>query len=150
MEQADERIIEEEIQGAGLGELMEMCLVEAVRQGASDIHIVPKEGDCTEFYFRVGGKLELWHRQEGTKPEAVAAVVKDRSANMDRLERNRVQDGFLQRRIDEHIIGFRVSVLPVIGKDMDRSYERIVIRIVDDRKVIKDLDRLQSACGGGG
>ena len=142
MAQMDEQVLDEEIQKAKLGELVENCLVEAVRQKASDIHIVPKEGDCTEFYFRVGGKLVLWHQQEGTRPEAACAVVKDRSAHIDRSERNRIQDGFMERMIDEHTIRFRVNVLPVIGKDIDRSYERIVIRILDDRKAIRDLDKL--------
>ena len=142
MAEIDEQAIEKEVQKAKLGDLVEKCLAEAVRQRASDIHIVPKEGDCTEFYFRIDGKLVPWHRQERTKPEAVAAVVKDRSVNMDRLQRSRVQDGFIQRMIEGEPIRFRVSVLPVVLRDVLRRYERIAIRLLDDRKVITDLNKL--------
>ena len=75
-------------------------------------------------------------------PEAVIAVVKDRSKGMDRFERERAQDGFIQREIDNHIIRFRVSVLPMVGTELKNKFESVVIRILDDRKVIKDLDKL--------
>jgi type IV pilus assembly protein PilB len=70
------------------------------------------------------------------------AVVKDRSKGMDRFERERAQDGFIQREIDGHIIRFRVSVLPMVGTELKNKFESVVIRILDDRKVIKDLDKL--------
>jgi type IV pilus assembly protein PilB len=80
--------------------------------------------------------------QDGTLPEAVVAVVKDRSKGMDRFEREMAQDGFIQREIDSHIIRFRVSVLPMVGTELKNKFESIVIRILDDRKVIRDLDKL--------
>ena len=89
----DEEALEAEISKSALVNLVEGSLVEAVRQGASDIHILAKEGNCTEFWFRVDGSLKLWHVQEKTMPEAVAAVVKDRSKNVDRFEREATQDG---------------------------------------------------------
>jgi type IV pilus assembly protein PilB len=70
------------------------------------------------------------------------AVVKDRSKGMDRFERERAQDGFIQREIDGHIIRFRVSVLPTVGTELKNKFESIVIRILDDRKVIRDLSKL--------
>jgi type IV pilus assembly protein PilB len=91
---------------------------------------------------RVDGSLHLWHVQENTLPEAVAAVVKDRGKGMDRFEREMAQDGFIQREIDGFIIRFRVSVLPMVGTELKNKFESVVIRILDDRKVIKDLDRL--------
>ena len=138
----DEEALDAEINQSLLGNLVEGCLVEAVRRGVSDIHIIPKEGNRTEFHFREDGKLHLWHVQEGTRPEAIAAVIKDRAINVDRFERERAQDGFIQRRIDDHLIRFRVSILPIVGKEFDRKFESIVIRVLDDRKVIKDLDKL--------
>ena len=76
------------------------------------------------------------------KPEAVAAVVKDRSRNVDRFERESAQDGFIQRTIDGHRIRFRVSILPVVGGEFERKLESTVIRVLDDRKVVTDLSRL--------
>ncbi len=138
----DEEELDAEINKSALVNLVEASLVEGVRKGASDIHFVPKSGNRTEIHFRVDGKLMLWHAQEGTLPEALMSVVKDRSKGMDRFERERAQDGFIQREIDRHIIRYRVSVLPMVGTELRNKFESIVIRILDDRKVIKDLSKL--------
>ena len=138
----DEEELDAEINKSALINLVEACLVEGVRKGVSDIHIIPRNSRRTEFHFRVDGKLMLWHAQEGTLPEAVMAVVKDRSKGMDRFERERAQDGFIQREIDGHVIRFRVSVLPMVGTELRNKFESIVIRILDDRKVITDLNKL--------
>ena len=61
---------------------------------------------------------------------------------MDRFERERVQDGFIQRDIDGHVIRYRVSVLPMVGTELKNKFESVVIRILDDRKVVRDLDKL--------
>ena len=138
----DEEALEAEISKSALVNLVEGALVEAVRQGSSDIHIIAKEGNRTEFWFRNDGNLKLWHVQEKTMPEAVAAVVKDRSKNVDRFEREMSQDGFIQRLIDDHMIRFRVSIMPIVGIEFRHKYESIVIRVLDDRKVITDLNKL--------
>jgi type IV pilus assembly protein PilB len=138
----DEDVLNAEINKSALINLVEGALVEGVRKGASDIHFVPKSGNKTEIVMRVDGGLQQWHIQEGTLPEAVMAVVKDRSKGMDRFERERAQDGFIQREIDGHIIRFRVSVLPMVGTELKNKFESVVIRILDDRKVVKDLDKL--------
>lgn len=134
--------LDAEINKSALINLIEAALVEGVRKGVSDIHIIPKSGNKTEIHFRLDGKLQIWHVQEGTMPEAVMAVVKDRSKGLDRFERERAQDGFIQREIDGHIIRFRVSVLPTVGTELKNKFESIVIRILDDRKVIRDLSKL--------
>jgi type IV pilus assembly protein PilB len=68
--------------------------------------------------------------------------VKDRSKNVDRFEREMSQDGFIQRVIDETTIRFRVSIMPIVGVELRHKYESIVIRVLDDRKVITDLVKL--------
>lgn len=138
----DDAAIEAEINKSMLVNLVEGMLVEAVRLGASDIHIIPKDLRSTEINFRIDGKLRIWHVQEGMRPEAISAVVKDRSKNIDRFEREIAQDGFIQRKIDGHMIRFRVSVLPIVGQQFTYKLESIVIRILDDRKVVTDLDNL--------
>lgn len=141
-ETIDEEELDAEINKSALINLIEAALVEAVRKGVSDIHIIPKSAMKTEIHFRIDGKLQLWHVQENTMPEAVMAVVKDRSKGLDRFEREKAQDGFIQREIDGHIIRFRVSVLPMVGTELKNKFESIVIRVLDDRKVIKDLNKL--------
>ncbi len=138
----EEEAIDAEINKSLLVNLVEGMLMEAVRQGASDIHIIPQDAKTTEILFRIDGKLRTWYIQEGVRPEAVTAVVKDRSRNVDRFEREAAQDGFIQRKIDGHMIRFRVSLLPIVGKQFQYKFESIVIRILDDRKVITDFDKL--------
>ncbi|UCE04966.1 MAG: type II/IV secretion system protein [bacterium] len=138
----DEAALDAEINRSSLTNLIEGALVESVRRGASDIHIVPKEGNITEFFFRVDGRLQLWYSQDKVKPEAVAAVVKDRSMNIDRFDRSIAQDGYIQRKIDGCFIRYRVSVMPIVTGEFARRFESIVVRVLDDRKVITNLDDL--------
>ncbi|PAU93865.1 pilus assembly protein PilB [Aliifodinibius salipaludis] len=141
-EEIDEEEIDAEINQSMLNSLVEGFLVEGVRKGVSDIHIVPCGQTSTDIRFRIDGKLQLWHQQNNVKPEAISAVVKDKTRNVDRFERDASQDGFIQRQVDGHNIRYRVSIMPMVGAQFDRKFESIVIRILDDREVITDLDVL--------
>ncbi len=138
----NEAALDEEINKSLLVNLFEGALIEAVHKDASDIHIIPGGRSTIDIYIRVDGKLQLWHRQEGTAPEALSAVVKDRSIGVDRFERDTAQDGFAQRLIDDHLIRFRISIIPIVSSEYDRRFESIVIRVIDDRKVITDFRKL--------
>jgi len=138
-ESLDEEEIDAEINQSMLNSLIEGMLVEAVRQGVSDAHIIPSGPSTTDIRFRLDGKLQLWYQQKNVKPEAIAAVIKDKTRNVDRFERDSSQDGFIQRLVDNHNIRYRVSIMPMVGAQFDRKFESIVIRILDDRKVITDL-----------
>jgi len=74
MEKSDtgvnEAALDEEINKSLLVNLFEGALVEAVRKDASDVHIIPYSKNAIDLYFRVDGKLSLWHRQENTPPES--------------------------------------------------------------------------------
>lgn len=140
--EVDEEALDAEINQSALTTLVEGVLVEAVRQGASDVHIVPLPGNQTDFRFRLDGKLQSWYVQKGVKPEAIAAVFKDKTRNVDRFERDCAQDGFIQKKVDGYLIRYRVSIIPIVGSEFDRRLESIVIRILDDRKVITDLKKL--------
>lgn len=138
----DEEALEAEIGKSALVNLIEGCIIEAVRQGVSDVHIVPAEGRKTHFMFRVDGDLQIWHTQENTMPEAILAVVKDRTKGVDRFEREMSQDGFIQRVVDGHQLRFRVSIMPIVTTEFKNKFESVVIRVLDDRKVITDLNKL--------
>lgn len=140
--QIDEESLDAEIHKSRLTNLVEGMLVEAVRQGASDIHIIPREGNITEIFFRVDGKLQPWFSQSEIKPEAVIAVIKDRAINIDRFDRAAAQDGYIQRKVDGYYIRFRVSVIPIVGVEFERRFESVVIRVLDDRKIITDLEKI--------
>jgi type IV pilus assembly protein PilB len=138
----DEDALEAEINRSSLINLFEATLVEAVRRGASDIHIYPNADKHIEVHFRVDGRLGIWHTEQKVHPEALLAVIKDNAMNVDRFERDSAQDGFIQRWIDDALIRFRVSVLPIANAVQEMRSESIVIRVLDDRKVITDLRTL--------
>lgn len=138
----DQEALEDEISRSSLINLFEATLVEAVREGASDIHIYPNKERNVEIHFRKDGELYRWHVEDLGHPDAFFAVVKDNSMNVDRFERDDAQDGFIQRYIDGALIRFRVSVLPISSADQQVRAESIVIRVLDDRKVITDLGEL--------
>jgi type IV pilus assembly protein PilB len=134
----DEDALDAEINRSNLINLFEAALLEAVRDGASDVHILPRDR-VTEFWFRIDGALQLWHTQDKVHPEAMIAVAKDRCGNIDRFEREAAQDGFIQRMVDHSLIRYRVSVLPIASPDRTIKAESIVIRVLDDRNVFSDL-----------
>ncbi len=138
----DEEALEAEISRSSLINLVEAILVESVRMGASDIHVYPNAKRKTEVHFRLDGKLQHWHTEEKGHPEALLAVLKDAAGGVDRFERDMAQDGFIQRRIDDTLIRYRVSVLPISTANAEIRAESIVIRVLDDRKVITDLSKL--------
>ena len=50
--------------------------------------------------------------------------------------------GFIQRWVDGTLIRFRVSILPIASAKQEVHAESIVIRILDDRKVLTDLTKI--------
>ncbi|MFO8099471.1 MAG: GspE/PulE family protein [Salinibacter sp.] len=138
----DEEELEAEINRSSLINLFEAALLEAVRMGASDIHIFPNPDRETEIHMRVDGMLQLWHTQDKVHPEAMLAVVKDRCLNVDRFDREVAQDGYIQRTVDNNLIRYRVSVLPLAGTSREVKAESIVIRVLDDRRVFTDLRQI--------
>jgi len=141
-ESVDEEALVAEMTQSKLVNLFEAMLVEAVRRGVSDIHLFPGQGRKVEIHFRIDGDLELWHVEDRIHPEAFFAVVKDNVMNVDRFERDTAQDGFIQRRVDEAVIRFRVSILPLASANSEVRSESVVIRVLDDRKVILDLKKI--------
>ncbi|MDD2228988.1 MAG: GspE/PulE family protein [Candidatus Cloacimonetes bacterium] len=134
--------LEDEINKGFLSDLLDNVMVEAVRNDASDIHIIPSGKKAVDIYIRIDGRLKLWLRRENTPAEAVAAVVKDRSIGVDRFIVDKAQDGYMQMKIDNHLIRFRISILPMVSAENERKFESIVIRVIDDRKVISDFHKL--------
>ncbi len=138
----DESALEAEIGRSRVINLFEAALVDAVSQGASDLHIFPNAEGQIELQMRIDGELQPWHIDERIKPESFLAVVKDNAVNVDRFERDTAQDGFIQRWIDDALIRFRVSVLPIASVNQALHAESVVIRVLDDRKVMTDLANL--------
>ena len=138
----DEDALEQEIARSALVNLAEAIFIESVRLGASDVHIWPNAHKQTEVHMRIDGRLQHWHTEERGHPEALLAVIKDTALNVDRFERDMAQDGFIQRKVDGTLIRYRVSILPIANANPEVRAESIVIRVLDDRKVVTDLSKL--------
>lgn len=137
-----EKSIEDTIGRGKLADLIESILIDSVRTGASDIHVVPKGALRTEVFFRIDGKLTLWCVIPDIRAEGVLAVVKDKAKNVDRFEKFLSQDGFAQRTIDNQIIRFRFSTMPIYGGDLRSKLESIVIRVLRGSDHIVSFDSL--------
>ncbi len=137
-----ERSIDESVGHGKLAELVESILIDGVRTGASDIHVVPRAALRTEFHFRIDGRLTLWSTVTDVRAEGILAVVKDRAKNLDRFEKFLSQDGFAQRTVDNQVVRFRFSTMPIYGGDLKNKLESIVIRILRGGDVIAGLDSL--------
>jgi type IV pilus assembly protein PilB len=125
-----EKSIEDEVGKGKLSELVEAILADGVRTGASDIHVIPRSAYRTEFHFRIDGRLSLWSAITDVRAEAILSVTKDRGKNLDRFEKFLSQDGFAQRTIDNKVVRFRFSTMPIYGTDIKSKLESIVIRIL--------------------
>ncbi len=111
--------------------LINGILTDAVKRGASDIHIEP-----FEFEIRVRYRLDGALGEIMKPPIKLKAALTSRVKIMSSLniaERRVPQDGRLKLRMGKRVIDFRVSCLPVIWG------EKIVMRILDKGNLTLDL-----------
>jgi len=107
---------------------------QAVKEGASDIHIEPSEKKI-KIRFRVDGELY----ESMNPPASMAAAVISRikiMANLDIAERRIPQDGRIRCQVAGRKLDLRVSTLPTAVS------EKIVMRILDTRSINVELDQL--------
>ncbi len=135
-------VLDREIDRSQLVNLVNNIFNDAVRVGASDIHIVPKGARKTEVSLRIDGLLTPWYTIEDTRAEAVVAVVKGRGVGLDRFERMAAQDGQAQKVIDDQMVRFRMSALPIMSKEMSGKFESVVIRILKDASASVSLESI--------
>jgi type IV pilus assembly protein PilB len=109
----------------------------AIRQGASDIHIEPKE-DHTKIRFRIDGILFDAMKPPHTMHSAVVSRLKIMS-NLDISERRIPQDGRISALVGGREIDLRVSTLPT------SCGEKVVIRVLDSRSILRGLEELGMA-----
>lgn len=111
------------------------CLIShAIRQGASDIHIEPKE-DHTKIRYRIDGVLFDAMKPPASMHSAVISRIKIMS-NLDISERRIPQDGRIAAVVGGQEIDLRVSTLPT-------SYgEKVVIRVLDSKSILRGLEQL--------
>jgi len=114
--------------------LLELVLVQAVKDGASDIHFEPFE-DVFKIRYRVDGSLyELVPPPKHLAP-ALTSRIKV-MAGLKIAERRLPQDGRISTRIAGRVIDLRVSTLPTVFG------ESVVVRILDRESVKLELASL--------
>lgn len=120
--------------GSPVINLVNYLVVQAVRQGASDIHIEPSQRSSV-IRFRVDGRLrEILKPRRDLHPAMVSRIKV--MAKLDIAEQRKSQDGRFHVRVDDREVDLRVSSLPtVLG-------EKVVMRVLDRSSITFDLNRL--------
>ncbi len=128
--------------------LVNSVLLEAIRLGASDIHIQPRAKHVM-VRLRIDGvlvdKMQIPHQMH----QSIVSRIKV-MAELDISERRRPQDGRLAVKTPSRVVDLRISTLPTING------EKIVMRILDRNSAVlslqalgysaPDLKRIRHAC----
>ncbi len=126
--------LKQEVEQAPVIRLVNLILVNATKQGSSDIHIEPFERQL-RIRYRVDGVL----RDTQSPPKALQAAVASRIkvlSELDIAERRVPQDGRFRIKFEGREIDFRVSTLPTYFG------EKVVLRILDKGSLQLDLGKL--------
>ncbi len=121
------------VDDAPVVKLINGLLTDAVKRGASDIHIEPFEHEIRVRYRIDGALLEVMK-----PPIKMKAALTSRVKILSQLniaERRVPQDGRLKLKMGTRVIDFRVSTLPVLFG------EKIVLRILDKGNLTLDLTK---------
>ncbi|MBL7146340.1 MAG: Flp pilus assembly complex ATPase component TadA [Phycisphaerae bacterium] len=114
--------------------LLNLVLLQAIRDKASDIHFEPFENEY-KMRYRIDGVLY----EMIPPPKYIAAALSSRikvMANLDIAERRLPQDGRISLTVQNNPIDLRVSVLPTMFG------ESVVLRVLDRSQASFDLGAL--------
>lgn len=114
--------------------IVNAIMSEAIRYGASDIHIEAKT-KYSVIRYRIDGMLHAKIKIPADLHAAVISRIKI-LAKMDIAERRRPQDGRITVKAGTRIVDLRVSSLPTING------EKVVMRILDKSSAIKRMEEL--------
>lgn len=133
-EEEDSKKLEAISKEAPIIQLVNMLIVQGVKDRASDIHIEPsKIGILVRF--RIDGMLHDIRTLPNTIKSAVISRIKI-LAKMDIAERRLPQDGRFQVKFGTREVDLRVSTIPtVLG-------EKVVLRLLDKSKGLIKLEQL--------
>ena len=115
--------------------LVNLVILRAVKEKASDIHIEPFGEDALRVRYRIDGILHDVMSLPRNLQLAVISRIKIMS-DLDIAERRLPQDGRIQVNVGGRNINIRVSILPAV------SGESAVLRILDPSSILLELDSL--------
>jgi len=114
--------------------LLNLVLLQAIRDKSSDIHFEPFENEY-KMRYRIDGVLY----EMVPPPKHIAAALSSRikvMANLDIAERRLPQDGRISLTVQGKPVDLRVSVLPTMFG------ESVVLRVLDRSQMNLDLEKL--------
>src|SRR5580692_8576300 len=114
--------------------LVNYVIYNAVKDGASDIHVEPGESTL-RIRYRIDGCLTEKMRPPFQMHAAVASRIKI-MAGLDISERRLPQDGGIHVMMEKRPIDMRIATMP--GK----NGEKVVIRVIDNDKASVNLEKL--------
>ena len=124
-----------ETETAPVVKLVNLILLDAIKRGASDIHVEPYE-KVLRVRYRIDGVLHEIMRPPMQMKDAMVSRLKI-LARLDISERRVPQDGRIKLRLSKaKTVDFRVSVLPTLFG------EKVVMRLLDPSSLQLDMTRL--------
>jgi general secretion pathway protein E len=124
----------EQQEDAPIIRLINAILSQAIKEGASDIHVEPYEKRLV-VRFRVDGMLrEIVEPKRELAPLLISRIKV--MSRLDIAEKRVPQDGRISIRVGGREVDLRVSTLP------SANGERVVMRILDKNQARLDLDKL--------
>ena len=126
--------VAEMVAGSPIVNLVNMALLTAIKDGASDIHIEP-DRKSTRIRYRIDGTLRELMRPPAGLHSSITSRVKV-IGNMDIAEKRLPQEGRVRISAARREVDLRVSSMPtVLG-------EKLVIRILDKSKLNTRMEQL--------
>jgi type IV pilus assembly protein PilB len=133
-ESVDLTSIEALADSAPVRKLLNMVLLIAIKDHASDLHFEPFED---EFRIRIKADGVLYEMVPPPRHLAFAITTRIKvMADLDIAERRMPQDGRIELRVGGHSVDLRVSVLPTMFG------ESVVMRVLDRSVVSLDLNKV--------
>ncbi len=134
-DESDEEISEEDIaEDSPIAQTVNLVIEYAVKSGASDIHIEPRDKQVLIRY-RVDGVLKEANRLPKRTLNALVSRIKILS-NLKIDERRAPQDGRFKITMNGRVFAFRVSTLPIT------EGEKVVMRVLDESSEPLSLETL--------
>ncbi len=133
-EETEEVKAEDLAEDSPTAQTVNLIIEYAIKAGASDIHIEPRE-DFVSVRYRVDGVL----REANKLPKKVMAAIVSRIKILSNLkidERRAPQDGRFKIQVSGQLYALRVSTLPIMDG------EKVVMRILDESSKALKLEEL--------
>jgi type IV pilus assembly protein PilB len=134
-EEVDISDLKKAVEDAPVVKLVNLVLTDAIKKGASDIHLEPYEKSFRVRY-RIDGVLQQVMRPPVKLKNAIISRIKIMSS-LDIAERRLPQDGRIKLKMGKNKeMDYRVSVLPTLFG------EKVVLRLLDKSSLQLDMTKL--------